>query len=140
MSLQEIRETVSALMDCLVREQPGLACTMAQGFMSVSYRNTLGTTAVEHYTSIFTFDDRRQARHRRISSIPYYHPNDVLLQEARFEIRKNIENFLFNFMGSRLAEEASNTDSQKACDLRKRSCDSEEGTVRLSSLQLVMSH
>ena len=76
MDTQEIRDTVSTLMDCLVREQPGLSCAMAQRFMSVSYRDILGTTAVEHYTSIFTFDDRRQARHTYLCcSIPLKRPS-----------------------------------------------------------------
>ncbi|GMH36455.1 hypothetical protein BSKO_04323 [Bryopsis sp. KO-2023] len=93
--VQGAKELTSDLVDCLVKADPSLNCKLATDMMTVT-QSSYGL--VEHYVGVIKYQGR--------------HSQDHL-------IVKNIERFVFTFLGERVAVGQSDGD----CNEREKTCD-----------------
>ncbi|DBA69331.1 TPA: hypothetical protein ACH3X2_012908 [Trebouxia sp. C0005] len=94
-----VHATVTQLIDCLLRDTPGLQCPLGQRFLGSRNADT-----VEHYISV-------------LSSLT----KDS--QEPLPGVKSSVELFIWNFLALSLSRGlASDTDSESACDFNKNQC------------------
>lgn len=102
-------QTVKALIECLVRKDPGLKCDLAQELISVKTPSDSETTAADHYISV-------------LGSV------DSNIQDSN-DKKSNTQRFVFNYIGSRLGT----TNNSVKCDFKDKRCAQDQVSTLFST-------